>query len=697
MATRPDSPKIRSDHLDRLALIYVRQSTPLQVREHTASAARQYDLAGRARDLGWPQQRIQVIDQDQGRSGTSATGRDGFQDLTAQVGLGRAGAVLSLEASRLARSCSDWYRLIEIGALTDTLVIDEDGVSDPTQSADRLLLGILGTMSEAELHWLRSRLLGGKLEKARNGQLRFRPPTGLIYDPEGRIVLDPDEQVRHTIRLVFDLFAQSGSALAVVPHFADHHLRCPTRLWGGACHGQLVWGPLSEGRVLAILHNPEYAGASAYGRTKTRSQSLPGEELRIKGRTRRVRPEDWTSLILEHHVGYLPWEQFQRNQHRLDENRTARDEDRRGAVRAGVALLQGIVRCGRCGRRMSVRYLDDGKIPSYECNGMRSRDAGATCQSMRGDAIDAAVARVFLEAMRPAQLEVSMAALDQIAAQARQLDRQWQLTLERARYEAELARRRFLAVDPENRLVGRTLEREWNEKLAEIERLERDAALRPPLSARLVDPAEQRRILALAQDLPALWQAPTTLQAERKQLLGYLIKDVTLCRGETTIQVAIRWQTEACTTLEVPRPVRAYEARRTDPAIVARVRALAPGHTDRTIATLLDQEGFRSGTRASFTADKVQWIRYVHSIPSGCPEGPAVCPAGSRGDGRCTAQEAAKQLNVTVSTIAAWCQSGRLDGLQAVPHGPWWIKLTPETIAALRKPTRRRWSRRSDS
>ncbi|MBV8677190.1 MAG: recombinase family protein, partial [Planctomycetaceae bacterium] len=329
MATRPDSPKIRPDHRDRLALIYVRQSTPLQVREHTASAARQYDLAGRARDLGWPEPRIQVIDQDQGHSGTSATGRDGFQYLTAQVGLGRAGAVLSLEASRLARSCSDWYRLIEICALTDTLVIDEDGVYDPTQYADRLLLGILGTMSEAELHWLRSRLLGGKLEKARDGQLRFRPPTGLVYDLEGRIVFDPDEQVRHTIQLVFDLFERSGSALAVVQHFADHHLRCPTRLWGGARDGQLVWGPLSEGRVLTILHNPQYAGAYAYGRTKTRTQCLPGEEVRIKGRTRRVRPEDWTSLILEHHVGYLTWEQFRRNQHRLDENRTARDEDRR--------------------------------------------------------------------------------------------------------------------------------------------------------------------------------------------------------------------------------------------------------------------------------------------------------------------------------------------------------------------------------
>lgn len=695
MATRPDAPKIRPDHHDRLALIYVRQSTPMQVRENTGSGARQYDLAGRARDLGWPAERVQVIDQDQGRSGASTAGRDGFQHLVAQVGLGRAGAVLSLEASRLARCCSDWYRLIEICALTDTLVVDEDGVYDPSHYSDRLLLGFLGTMSEAELHWLRSRLLGGKLEKARDGRLRFRPPTGLVYDLEGRIAFDPDEQVTHAIRLVFDLFEQSGSALAVVQHFAGHRLRCPTRLWGGARDGELTWGTLSHNRALAILHNPAYAGAYVYGRTKTRGVSLPGEDPRVKGRTRRVRPEDWPFLIPGHHPGYVTWEQFHRNQRQLDENRTARDEDRRGALREGVALLQGIARCGRCGRRMSVRYLKDGAIPSYDCNSIHAHYAGPTCQSVRGDAIDAAVARVFLEAMRPAQLEVSMAALDRIATQARQLDRQWQLTGERARYEAELARRRFLAVDPENRLVGRTLERDWNEKLAEVERLERDAALRPPLSARLVRPEERRRILALARDLPAIWHAPTTRQADRKQLLGYLIKDVTLCRGDAAIGVAIRWQTEACTELEVPRPRRSYDVRRTGPAVVERVRALAPGHTDRRIAAVLEQEGHRPGMGGPFTADKVRWIRYAYAIPGGCPDGPAACPEGYRGDGRCTAQVAAAELNVDVSTIAAWCRSGRLDGVQSAPHGPRWIRLTPEIVTELRRPIRRRWSRRS--
>ena len=342
------------------------------------------------------------------------------------------GPVLSLEASRLARSCSDWYRLIEICALTNTLVIDEDGVYDPTQYSDRLLLGFLGTMSEAELHLLRSRLLGGKLKKASHGQLRFRLPTGLIYDPEGRTVFDPDEQVQQAIRLILDLFEQSASALAVVHHFADHHLQCPARFWGGARHGQLIWSPLSHGRVLDILHNPEYAGVYVYGRTKTRLLCLPGEEPRIKGRTRRVRPKDWPFLIPGHHPGYITWEQFQRNQRWLDENRTSPDEDHRGAPREGLALLQGIVRCGRCGRRMTVRYLKNGSIPSYECNSVRSHYAGSNCQSMRGDEVDAAVAQAFLEAMRPAQLEVSMAAFDQIAVQARQLDRQWELTLELA-------------------------------------------------------------------------------------------------------------------------------------------------------------------------------------------------------------------------------------------------------------------------
>ena len=678
--------KIRPDHLDRQAFIYVRQSTLVQVRDNTGSTARQYDLVQRALDLGWHREHITVIDQDQGHSGASTAGRDGFQFLVSEVGLGHAGAVLSLEVSRLARSCTDWYRLIEICALSDTLVVDEEGVYDPGQYNDRLLLGFKGTMSEAELHWLRSRLLGGKLEKAQKGQLRFRPPAGLLYDAAGQLGLDPDQQVQQAVRLVFDVFEQVGSALAVVRHFAMHHLLFPTRGWGGVHHAELTWQPLSTDRVLAMLHNPAYAGVYVYGRTRTRTRLLPGETPRIKGHIRQIKPADWPIVLQAAHPGYMTWEQFLRNQQRLDDNRTCQPEDHRGAVREGTALLQGIVVCGLCGRRMSVRYRPDGVTPVYVCAHLHIQQAGTTCQSLCGDGVDTAVAQAFLEAMQPAQLHVSLATLDQIEARAQQVDHQWQLRLERAHYEADLAQRRFRAVEPENRLVARSLEHDWNEKLAEIERLEHEYATLPKLTAYLVSPEERQRILALAQDLPTVWQCSLTTFTERKQLLRFLIKDVTLTRCETSVHVGIRWQTDALTPLEVPLPKRSYDIRRTASAVVERIRVLAPHHSDDQIAILLNREGFAPGWGGQFTANKVQWLRYTYEIPTGCPQGPAACSTGQRGDGRYSTRLAAQLLNVNVSTIAEWCKSGLLDGIQATPHGPRWIQLTPDIITQLRKP-----------
>src|SRR5205814_993012 len=353
---RQPATKIRPDHLDRLAVIYVRQSTLFQVRENVGSKTRQYDLVKRAQELGWTPASIHVIDQDQGHSATSIIGRDGFQWLVAEVGLGHVGAVLSLEVSRLARSCSDWYRLLEICALTDTLVIDDEGVYDPGAHNDRLLLGFKGSMSEAELHWLKSRLQGGKQSKAEQGSLRFRLPIGLVYDPVGRIVLDPDEAVQEAVRLVFSLFEQFDSALAVVSSFAEQHLRFPTRWWGGKLADELIWSRLTHERVLNILHSPLYAGAYVYGRTKSRRHVLAGEEPRIKGRTRRVKQEDWPIVLLDAHPGYISWEQFLRNQEILSDNQNRPHDAHRGAVREGASLLQGIVLCGSCGRRMSVRY-----------------------------------------------------------------------------------------------------------------------------------------------------------------------------------------------------------------------------------------------------------------------------------------------------------------------------------------------------
>ena len=694
MSTAPPSPKIRPEHRARPALIYVRQSTLTQVREHTASTARQYDLAQRARDLGWAADAIVVIDQDQGRSGASASGRDGFQQLVAAVGLGQAGAVLSLEASRLARNNGDWYRLLELCALTDTVVIDEEGVYDPSQYTDRLLLGFLGTMSEAELHWLRQRLLGGKLEKAQQGALRFRPPTGLVFDPAGHLVLDPDEEVQHAVRLVFALFAQHGSALAVVTHFRRHGLHFPTRVWGGVRAGELDWRPLRHSRVLAILHNPAYAGVYVYGRTRTRSAALPHEAPRLKGRTRQVARADWPIVRQEAHPGYLTWAQFLHNQQQLDDNRTFRAEERRGVVREGAALLQGLVLCGRCGRRMSVRYPRGTARPVYDCTELHTQLAGQTCQSVRGDVVDAAVARLFLEAVQPAQLAVSLATLDEVDARARQVDRQWQLRLERARYEADIARRRLVAVEPEHRLVARSLEREWNERLAAVEQLEREYARAPQPATGPVGAEERQRILALAQDLPAVWHAAAATPATRKQLLRCLVKDVTITKRETTIHLGVRWQTDACTAVEIPRPPRSCELRRTPAAVVARIRDLAPTHSDPEIAAVLEAEGHRPGLGGVFTAAKVQWVRWRYGLPRSRPARPAARSEHPRADGRYSARAAAELLNVDVGTIADWCTAGRLDCLQEAPHHPRWITLTPERIAALRKPVRQRKPRR---
>ena len=415
----------------------------------------------------------------------------------------------------------------------------------------------------------------------------------------------------------------------------------------------------------------------------------------LKGGRVRVAAEDWPYVLHDHHPAYITWSQFQQNQRRLIDNCTSQHQDHRGAIREGAALLQGLVLCGRCGRRMTIRYMDDGKIPLYECNQLHKQLGEKVCQSLRGDRIDAAVAAVFLEAMRPAELEVSMAAIDQIAEQARRVDRQWEMIVERARYEAELARRRFLAVEPENRLVGRTLERDWEAKLAEVERLERESTARPERSTRLVDPGERARILALAQDLPALWHAATTTNVDRKQLIAYLIKDVCLNRGETMIEVSIRWQTEACTVLTVPRPRRSCDVAGPTPPLW---RDCVPWRPIRPTIGLprssirrdsVPGPGIRSQRILSSNSDILTPSRVA--VPT------ARSAEGHRADGRCSAKVAAERLNVTVSTIADWCQSGILDGIQSTSHGLWWIKLTPEIIARLRKPTRRSWSRRLDS
>lgn len=506
--------------------------------------------------------------------------------------------------------------------------------------------------------------------------------------------LDPDEEIQHAVRQVFEVFARSKSALAVVKYFDEYGLQIPTRLWQRERQGEVVWRRLRHARVLSILHNPFYAGAYVYGRTQTRQRPLPGEAPRIKGYTRQVKRDHWPTCLRDHHPGYISWSQCRCNQEQLDDNRTFDPNQPRGAVREGGALLQGMVGCGVCGRRMTVRYMPDGIRPISVCAQVHKDFAGTTCQFMRGDGIDAAVAQLLLEAIAPAPLTIALEAVAHLEAQAQAIERQGHLRLERARYEADRARRHYLAVEPEHRLVARSLERDWNEKLSALDQLERDYAAMRPAAASHVSEAQRQGIIALVHDLPAVWHATTTTHAERKHVLRLLIKDVMLTKFAQAVRVDVRWHTHACSTLEVPRPQPAYVVRRTAPEVIERLEQLSGEHTDSGIAECLNQEGYRSGQGGTFTASKVNWLRYAYGLQSGCPLGPAACPSGQRGDGRYSAQAAAALLNVSVSTIADWCKAGKLDGLQVAPRGPWWVTLPPERIAALRKPRRQYKPRR---
>lgn len=673
--------KIHAEHLERQAMIYVRQSTLAQVRENLGSQARQYDLEKRARDLGWVQEQIVIVDQDQGHSGASAEGRLGFQQLVSDVGMGKVGAVFSLEASRLARSCVDWHRLLEICALTKTLVIDEESVYDPSQHNDRLLLGFKGTMSEAELHWLRSRLNGGRLKKAEKGDLRLDLPTGLVYDKAKKIVLDPDESVRQAVRLLFETFKNAGSARAVMRHFQKHKLRFPTRELRGPDKGEIRWKRLTAARVSSILHNPLYAGAYVYGRTKLTFAPRPGNAHPAQIRVRHENPQNWQVLLQKSHPGYINWAEYLKNQEKLKDNRTGR-----GAPREGGALLQGIAICGKCGRRMSLRYRDHSFY--YRCQLAAQTYGEAQCQVVRGAEVDAAIAKILLEAMTPAQLCVSLDALAQVEKREKELEKHWKLRLERAEYEADLARRRYAAVDPENRLVARNLERDWNEKLADVVRLERDsaAAMRP---ARLVaGPAERARVLGLARDFPALWAAETTGNAERKELLRFLISDVTLTRGDEKVHLGVRWKTGAVSDVTVAHRRRVGEFWRTPEAVIEKIRALAPHQSDHRIADSLNAEGLKTGAGKMFDRERVRRVRLKYAIPAACPEMPNPGDTGPRGDGRYSAQAAARVLNLSLGSVSRWCRTGKLDSVQTRPRGPRWIRLTPEIIARLRKPVK---------
>jgi DNA invertase Pin-like site-specific DNA recombinase len=585
--------KVAPRHLERKAFVYVRQSSMAQVQQHRESAQRQYALRERAVRLGWRVEQVETIDDDQGQSGASAGGRGGFQRLVSEVALGRVGAVLGLEVSRLARSCVDWYRLLEVAALSRTLIVDEDGVYDPNHYNDRLLLGLKGTLSEAELHFLKSRMIGGRRNKARRGAFRIRLPVGYVWE-EGEIRLDPDERIRDAVKLFFACFERLGSAAAVTRYFEDQRQPFPRRDGWGSLSVVASWGTLSISRAVEILHNPVYAGTYAYSRKSVREEDPedPGTGGRI--------------LIPGTHPGYITLEHYERNLARLMANRDLYAGTRfKGRARKGHCLLQGIVLCGRCGRHMNIRYERSGSV-LFWCHSQKTH---RPCQFVQGRYVEPLVEEAVLEAVSREELELAVGALEKFTGRARELDRQWKNRIEAARYETEKAARRFKRVEPENRLVARTLEREWNARLEELERLEKDYAevkRKPPFE---LTEAQREKILALAQDLPRLWRAETTSNSQRKEVIRLLIEDVTLANVDEpwSISVAIHWKTGALTRHRAERLLRHPQT--TAPEVIARIETLWKEKTDAEIATLLNAEGYQSGYRRPFTPGMIAHLR----------------------------------------------------------------------------------------
>ena len=501
MSNNPEVSKIKSTHLEREAYIYIRQSCLHQVQVNTASTARQYNLAERARECGWAADRIVVVDQDQGLSGASTDGRDGFKMMLAEISLGRVGAVFCIEASRLARDSSDWHQLIKICALTSTLVIDEFGIHDPSTFDGRLLLNIKGTLSDAELHLIVSRLHGGRLERARNGAYRFGLTAGYVYDSTGNIIFDPNPEVQQAVRLFFSQFAALGSAMGVLRYFTEQNLEFPTHYYDGRYHRELRMGPLNYTRVLRLLHNPTYAGMYVYGRSRNQIYFQPGEALMATTRRVSVPPDEWPIVIPDSHEGYITGDQFRENLRRLDDNRENKVTGHRGAARRGRALLQGIVRCGVCGRGMTVKYPGKRRHPIYYCFGARQSYGTKECQFVSAERVDEMVTNLIFQAVMPAQVEISLNALNQIDVHVRTIREQWQSRLVQVEKEAEFIGALYKQTARENGRVTRKLESEWQEALDEVERIKKEEASLPALPSQSLSAAEKDDVLKLAQDI----------------------------------------------------------------------------------------------------------------------------------------------------------------------------------------------------
>lgn len=641
--------KVTPKHLLRLVYLYIRQSTLRQVMENRESTQRQYALKQRALALGWREDQVVVVDEDLGHSGTSSKDRQGFQRLVAEVSLGHVGLVMGLEVSRLARNNTDWNQLLELCAMTETLILDEDGLYDPCTFNDRVLLGLKGDISTWELHGLRARLNGGILNKARKGELRLPAPIGYVYNGLGKLVPDPDERVRDSVKHLFATFDRTGSAYAVVREFRQKGLLFPGRGRGASPSKPAYWIPLDHHRVLEVLHNPRHAGAFVFGETRTRKNPATGRYV-----THRLPREEWTVFLPDAHEAYIPWQQYLRNRERLRANAAAHGGDRRhGPPGTGPALLQGLVVCGRCGNRMTVRYNSRraGLAPTYFCMREAIETTCPACQVIPGSGVDKVIGELLLDSVTPLQVAVTEEVFREIHARREEVVRLHREKLDQVKHEAEVAQRRFLRVNPDNRLVADTLEREWNVALQEVRRAEEEHEKFSHEEQKALTPEEEGRIRQAVGRFREVWEDPRTRSEDRKRMARLLLEDVTLVRHDGIV-AKVRFKGGATMEVKVPPPPARHDWLCTPRSTLARIRELSKEMSAYAMIPVLKAEGLSSAHGSALTRTSIHGLMSKHRIPGHLRYW--------RSQGYLTGKEMAAYLGVVPDTVRQWGAEGKL-------------------------------------
>jgi DNA invertase Pin-like site-specific DNA recombinase len=639
--------KVKASHLSRNAYLYIRQSTLRQVYENSESTKRQYALKQQAISLGWSLERIITIDSDLGQSGSTSIERSGFQELVAEVGMGHAGIVIGLEVSRLSRSSSDWSRLLEICAITDTLIMDEDGIYDTNDFNDRLLLGLKGTISEAELHFLQARMRGGLLNKAKRGELKVSLPIGFAYNDQDQVILDPDQQVQQAIHLFFQTFKRVGSASGLVKEYNKQGLKFPVRLRRGLKKGELLWVQMLHSTALRILHNPRYAGVYFYGGRQV--------QRTVNGKKEVIMPrEQWHTFMKDAHPGYITFEQFEHNLNILRENSQVRSSDRlKSPPREGPALLQGIVVCGICGKKMTLRYKSyhSRLAPIYQCQGYAIEHGEKLCQSICGRVVDEEISGILIEMVTPLALEVALLVQEELNSRRKDVEKFYLQHVERARYEVEFAKRRYLRVDPDNRLVASELEAQWNLKLTELEKAQEMYENQCKIAYDSISDEVKSDILKIAEDFPRLWNDKNVTDRERKRMVRLLIEDVTLLQ-EDDISIYIRFKGGTTKSIKIPRPFPSWKIWQTEKDVIKEIDYLTNYYTSTEIAEILNKKGVKSGAGKVFNARIVNRLIHDYGLKNRYER--------LLSKGLLTLKEKCQELNVSINAVRLMRERGEI-------------------------------------